>query len=50
MVMNPEDDVLAVSHDDTLLKFTDRTMMKVADLVEEKDGLYFLYGPSPIGR
>jgi hypothetical protein len=46
MVLSPEyfslkDDLLAVSHDDTLIKFTDRTMMRVADLMEEKDGRYF---------
>ena len=35
------DDVLALMHNDTLIKFTDRTMMKIADLIEEQDGSYF---------
>ena len=35
------DDVLALMYNDTLIKFTDRTMMKIADLIEEQDGSYF---------
>jgi len=34
------EDVLALMHDDTLIKFTDRTMMKIADLIEEREGCY----------
>jgi hypothetical protein len=39
------EDVLALMHDDTLIKFTDRTMMKVVDLIEEREGGYcFTWG------
>jgi hypothetical protein len=33
-------DVLIQKHDDTLIKFTDRTMMMIADLIEDNAGQY----------
>ncbi len=35
------EDVLALIHDGTLIKFTDRTMMKIADLIGEREDSYY---------
>jgi len=35
------EDVLALMLDGTLIKFTDRTMMKIADLIGEREGCYY---------
>jgi hypothetical protein len=35
------EDVLGLIRDGTLILFTDRTMMKIADLIEEREGCYY---------
>ena len=36
------EDILIQKRNDTLIKFTDRTMMMIADLIEDNAGQYFL--------